>query len=97
VDSYAAVKFHVDGAGTLDRTKLEIIRSMASQYLGVPAHSVVVAGITLSNSYLVTFFIPVGFEKVLLSLDPTEQQSFLSIGVDLICLPADCCFSEITL
>ena len=25
-----------------------------------------------------------GFEKVLLSLDPTEQKSFLSIGVDFI-------------
>jgi hypothetical protein len=54
------------------------------EYLGVPDHSVVVAGITLTNSYMVTFFIPVGFEKVLLSLDPTEQKSFLSIGVDFI-------------
>jgi hypothetical protein len=84
VDGYVTVKFHVDGAGTLDRNKLEIIRSMASQYLGVPVHSVVVAGIALTDSYLVTFFIPVGFEEVLLSLDPTEQKSFLSIGVDFI-------------
>jgi hypothetical protein len=84
VDDFATVKFHVDGAGTLDRNKLEIIRSKASLYLGVPAHSVVVVGITLTNSYLVTFFIPVGFEKVLLSLDPTKQKSFLSIGVDFI-------------
>ena len=84
MDDFATVKFHVDGAGTLDRNKLEIIRSKASLYLGVPAHSVVVVGITLTNSYLVTFFIPVGFEKVLLSLDPTKQKSFLSIGVDFI-------------
>ena len=84
MDGFATVKFHVDGAGTLDRNKLEIIRSNASLYLGVPAHSVVVVGITLTNSYLVTFFIPVGFEKVLLSLDPTKQKSFLSIGVDFI-------------
>ena len=84
MDSYAAVKFHVDGAGKLERNKLEIIRSRVSQYLGVPVHSVVVAGIALTDSYLVTFFIPVGFEEVLLSLDPTEQKSFLSIGVDFI-------------
>lgn len=84
MDGCDTVKFHVDGAGTLDRNKLEIIRSKVSLYLGLPAHSVVVAGIILTNSYLVTFFIPVGFEKVLLSLDTTEQKSFLSIGVDFI-------------
>ena len=60
MDDYATVKFHVDGAGTLDRNKLEIIRSRASQYLGVPDHSVVVAGITVTNSYLVTFFYSCG-------------------------------------
>ena len=57
---------------------------MASRYLGLPEHSVATAGIALTNSYLVTLFIPVGFEEVLLSLDPTEQKSFLSLGVDCI-------------
>jgi len=84
VDGYTPVKFHVDGARALDRNKLEIIRSRTSQYLGVSDHSVVVTGIALTNSYLVTFFIPLEFEEVLLRLDPTEQKSFLSLGVDFI-------------
>ena len=84
MDGYAAVKFHIDGAGPFDRNKLEKIRSMASIYLGVPEHSVVVGGIAITNSYLVTFYIPVEFEEILLSLDPTEQKYFLSLGVDFI-------------
>jgi len=83
VDGYAAVKFHING-GPFHRYVLEKIRSMASLYLGVPEHSVLVAGIALTNSYLVTFFVPVGFEEALLSLDLTEQKSFLSLGVDFI-------------
>ena len=83
MDGYAAVKFHING-GPFHRNYLEKIRSMASLYLGVPEHLVLVVGITLTNSYLVTFFIPVGFEEDLLCLDPTEQKSFLSLGVDFI-------------
>jgi len=83
VDGYAPAKFHIKG-GPFHRNELEKIRSMSSLYLAVPEHSVLVAGITLTNSYLVTFFIPVGFEEDLLSLDPTEQKSFLSLGVDFI-------------
>ena len=33
---------------------------------------------------LISTFIPVGFEEVLFSLDPTEQKSFLSLGEDFI-------------
>ena len=57
---------------------------MASRYLCGPEHVVRPVGIALTNSYLVTVFIPVEFEEVLLSLDPTEQKSFLSLGVDFI-------------
>jgi hypothetical protein len=33
---------------------------------------------------LISTFIPVGFEELLFSLDPTEQKSFLSLGEDFI-------------
>ena len=33
---------------------------------------------------LISTFIPVEFEEVLFSLDPTEQKSFLSLGEDFI-------------
>ena len=78
------MKFHIGGTENVDRIELERIRSLASKFLCVPEHLVVIAGIALTNSYLVTFFIPVEFEEILLSLDPTEQKSFLSLGVDCI-------------
>jgi hypothetical protein len=33
---------------------------------------------------LISTFIPVEFEEVLFSLDPTEQKSFLSLGEDFV-------------
>jgi hypothetical protein len=50
----------------------------------ISEHVVRPVGIKITNSYLVTVFIPMEFEEVLLSLDPTEQKSFLSLGVDFI-------------
>jgi hypothetical protein len=78
------VKFHIGGTVNFDRIILENILSTASRYLGGPEHVVRPVGIKITNSYLVTVFIPMEFEEVLLSLDPTEQKSFLSLGVDFI-------------
>ena len=78
------MKFHIGGAENFDRNTFDKIISMASRLLGGPEHVVRPAGIEITNSYLVTVFIPVEFEEVLLSLDPTEQKSFLSLGVDFI-------------
>ena len=50
------MKFHIGGTENFERIKLEMFLSMASKYLGVPEHSVVIAGIALTNSYFVSCF-----------------------------------------
>jgi hypothetical protein len=57
------VKFHIGGTVNFDRIILENSLSTASRYLGGPEHVVRPVGIKITNSYLVTVFIPMEFEE----------------------------------